>query len=230
MAQFSDFTFGGLKQRVFFRLLQDPRYTDPGVPTLPGSAIGVAVNKGIAQQYIYNRVATNVLTTNTFQLSAPDPNAGLYSQFYPLPTGTLWVDYASYDDVPLQPMTEKELIATGIEKATFVGNSRWYNIQDQQDGSKTMVLFGRPDRTVLLKVYGGVSPAYLVNDADIPQINPVFADPIELYACWYLLQGQPEESQRAQEFFQLWQKQRNEVKVIARLDRNWRIDRWRDYP
>ncbi len=214
---FEDWNFGGIKTRVGFRVQNLPMYTDP--------LRGIAVNKGIRELYLFARVNTTILDTVAFAL--PDGSA---ASEYPLVANTLWVSGVNLDGFPVDgPMSEEEVQNTGMEQASSVmtTGSRSWMVRTEEDGSKTLVLWPRPNVGQPLRVFGGVAPNYLVAPLEVPVIGEVYGDAIEYYAVQYLLIGQEGTEEKQALFFQQYLKARAEAKLGLRLDRRFKTRRSR---
>lgn len=218
---FEDWTYGGLKTRVGFRVQNHPMYTDP--------LRGIAVNKGIRDLYLFARVNTTILETTTFLLDSGE-FSGLPAAEYPMEADTLWVQGVNLDGHPLEgPMSENELQNTGMERnqTTTGQGARQYLVRTEEDGSKTLVLWPRPNSGQKLQVFGGIAPAYLTSDDQVPVIGEVYGDAIEYYAVQYMLIGQEGMEAKQQLFYQAYLGARAEAKLGLRLDRVFKTNRKR---
>ncbi len=218
---FEDWNFGGIKTRVGFRVQDLPMYTDP--------LRGIAVNKGIAELYLFARVNTTILEATTF-INGVGEFAALCAAEYPLPPKTLWVNGVNLDGWAVPgPMTEEEIQNTGMERASQVASTgtRSWMVRTEEDGSKTLVLWPRPNVGQKLQVFGGIAPVYLVAPTEVPVIGEVYGDAIEYYAVQYLLIGQEGMEEKQQLFYKMYLKARDEAKLGLRLDRTFKTNRAR---
>ncbi len=218
---FEDWTYGGLKTRVGFRVQNHPMYTDP--------LRGIAVNKGIRELYLFARVNTTILEATTFLLDAGE-FSGLPAMEYPLLPNTLWVQGVNLDGRPLDgPMSENEMQNTGMERnQTATGQTaRQYLVRTEEDGSKTLVLWPRPASGLKLQVFGGIAPDYLTSDLQAPVIGEVYGDAIEFYAVQYMLIGQEGMEAKQVLFYNNYLAARAEAKMGLRLDRVFKTNRKR---
>ncbi len=219
---FEDWTWGGLKARVKFRLRSLPPFDEP--------KRGLAINKAVQKLWLYVRVATSIRVAETFILQEGD-DAGKYAMEYPLPARTIQIQSVTIDGFQLEgPKSQWEMEATGMEQASppLAGGVVMFSVRTEEDGSKTLVLWPRPTKTQTLEVFGVIGPAYMTDDAQVPPFDEVVAaDPIESYACFYLTDGQEGFEVEAERWKERWEQQRREAKLGMRLGRTYKTKRGR---
>ncbi len=222
MANFEDWTWGGLKIRVWFRLQKQPMFTE--------AMRGLAINMGIRDLWLYIRRNTTILETHAFTLDTGD-FAGQVAMEYPLPPNTLWVNGVNVDGFELSgPIAEEEMQRTGMERGQMVSNSgsRSWLVRVEEDGSETLVLWPRPKLNQLLQVFGGVAPDYLDDDDQVPVINEVFGLPIEEFAVSYCLAGQEGMEVKQEKYQLMYERDRAKAKLGMRLGRTYKTGRSRN--
>lgn len=215
-----DWTLGGLKSRVKFRLQNNPKYTD--------AFVQAAIKKAVVRLLLFAKNVQTISNANTFLLTS-GTYSGKYAQEYPLPDNTLVVDSLTFDGQrPLKVLSQHELAATGIETNTEVGDPYAAYYYDTPERTKVVVLVPRPGRTAQLQFFGVVEPAWIVNDSSVPPFTEDSADALENYAVQYLTDGQPGEAERNLLAKKEWKEERAEFKVNQGINRVFRTRRERD--
>lgn len=214
---FEDWTFGGLKDRVKFRLRNLPPFSE--------AKRGLAVNIAVQKLYLYARVATSIMQADTFVLQEGD-DVGLYAMEYPLPQMTLQVQSVTLDGFQLEgPKSEYELEATGLEQASppLVGSTRMFGVRTEYNGTKTLVLWPRPTKQQHIQVYGVIGPEYMTDDAQVPVFDEVTAaEALEAFACFYLTDGQQGFEMEADKWKARWDTHKKDAKFGMRLGRTFK--------
>lgn len=212
-SSFEDWTWGGLKARVWFRLQKLPMFTEP--------MRGLAVNRGIRDLWLFIRRNVTILEAKTFIIGVGE-FANQVAAEYPLPANTLWVNGVNLDGFPLEgPIAEEEMQNTGMERGQMTSGvrARCWLVRVEEDGSSTLVLWPRPQVNQLLQVFGGVAPDYLDDDTQVPIIGEVFGDAIEFFAVAYCLAGQEGMEVKQEKFQQMYERERAKAKLGMRLGR-----------
>lgn len=220
---FEDWNFGGLKARVSKRVRNLPIFDD--------LMLGLAVNKGYVELFKHAKINTSIMEADTFIL--PDGDyAGQYALEYPLPAKTYKVATVNLDGFQLDgPKADHEINATGLERGNPVpqGDPREFAVRTEVDGSKTLIIWPRPNRKQKLVTFGVILPDYMVNDTDVPAMDETYGDPIEEYAAWWLLEGVEGEEQTSERYRQLFFNGRAEAKRGLRQDHVVKIRRTRQW-
>lgn len=202
------YNLAGLRASVLFRLQGHDRFTS--------AVVDDAINKALDDLKIFDSDDFDVDNCNV----PVDPaDTSRLTMEWPLPDNCLYVKSVTFDGVPLDPLPHNLFINTGTEVRTPERNGfpRYFYIRK----NSFINLFPRPsisDATKTVQVYSVKKDPDLAADGAVPTTKRVYTICVEFFACWYLLQGQPEEDERASNFLKSYLRLRSEAKF--NLDKN----------
>lgn len=180
------YDLAGLREEVLFKLQNHDRYT--------ASICNLAINRGIDDLVLFISEDYGVYEALP-PVDAAD--SSLYAIEFPLPADLFKLKSVSWDGEPISQLTQKEFVNTTAEFATGQGDPQYYYIRARSGRNKFLNVWPRPSTQKTVQIYYVAKPADLALDADVPVLDRAFSAPIVLYACWWLLIGQPEEEKRA---------------------------------
>lgn len=196
----------GFRNAVKLKLQNHDRFTD--------ALIDDAINKGIDDIKIFD---ANDFDVDNCNVPVDPANTSQLVIEWPLPDNCLYVKSVSFDGLPLDPLPHHLFAHTGVEANLNQGRPRYFYIRK----NSFINLWPRPqiaDAAKTVQVYSVKKDPDLVLDTDAPLTKRVYTISVEFYAAWYLLNGQPEEEVRTENFLKDYYRLRAEAKF--NLDRN----------
>jgi len=203
-----DYTFGGMKARVWFNLQNLPKYTD--------EFLGLNVNKAV--EWLIGRVR---ISQRVYQATSVNGQ-----QEYELPENIVEVQSCSYDGEPLNRMSLSEFVATGTAQSTVKDAPTDYYIQTEGT-KKYLDLFPTPDGEETIEIYGIQLPDRMAVDSASLPFAEMYSDCVEAYATFLTVKGQPEEEARAAQWLSIAESLLTGTKHIMRVDKTYKIKRAR---
>lgn len=218
------YNLAGLQASTLARLQNHPRY----VPLVVD-----AINKALDDLKIF--CADQFDIDNCHTPVDPEHTDRLALEF-PLPPNTLYVKSVTYDGIPLDLLPEAAFVrAVGLygawggfyDKGATFGPPGYYYVRK----NTYLSLWPRPsiaDPHNHVQLWSVKKDPDLALPIDVPTLNRVYTICVEMYACWYMLMGQPEEEDRAEKFRQLYFAGRAEAKfnLDRNLDYQTKRERW----
>jgi hypothetical protein len=191
------YTAADLLADVAYKLQNNPRYTR--AKRLDG------LNRAIVKVYEYAMENNDIKTV----LNPPDPTGTyLYASEFPLPQGTYYVQGVLFDGRKLTRISADEFLNTQAYSLQEQSTPKYYYIRN----NLYLNLYPRPQQQKTVTLMGLFAPTDLVNDTDVPELDPRYSDAVVAYATWWCLDSQTGEGERAAAMWQMYQTARAEAK------------------
>lgn len=225
---FGDWTMGGLKTRCWFRLQNNPKYTE--------SMRENAAKRAVVRLLLTVQNVSSIYNAETVVLTSGE-DAGKYQQEYPLPDNTLYVDSLTFDNqLPLKVLTQEEFVSSNSGTNPWAGDPSGAYYYWSPERKLIVGLSPRPNRVARLQFWGGIEPDWVDEtsqatiDASIPPFTEDAADSLLGYMVKILTEDQPGEEARTALADKAWKEERAEFKVNQGVNRVFRTKRVRDLP
>lgn len=192
----------GLRADVMFKLQGNVRY----LPSATQDIVLDGLNRGIERVVAFASEDYDV--QNVF--NPPDPTGAFtYAMEWPLPANLIYVASVSCDGTTIRAATQEQFVSTRAERSRELAEiPSIYYIR----AGLFLNVWPRPSAQKTYQIYGLFKPPDLVNPTDPIPLDRLYSDALVSYACWWCLQGQTGEIERAASFLQDYMFQRAEAK------------------